>query len=235
MLSDDKRALIEAEERYRQEVNKKLRSDLAATEKDIINLKKDFWSKISDVLNSNFGLWLLSSVFLSGGAALYQITQHHYEVKLSKDKEIIACEFEIANRLNSMRFLLRRASTVAEAKYALTPITKSLGAVSAEYENVNIAVLYFKRYQLTGMKNSHMGDYVRELEEKNLEINRGDLAEYNFSGEQKRYYEVESANNVTDETKKSIGGFKPYWKQIVCVPVKEDVTPFLNQTKGFAK
>jgi len=168
MLSDDKKALIEAEERYRQEVNKKLRSDLAATEKDIINLKKDFWSKISDVLNSNFGLWLLSSVFLSGGAALYQITQHHYEVKLSKDKEIIACEFEIANRLNSMRFLLRRASTVAEAKYALTPIMKSLGAVSAEYENVNIAVLYFKRYQLTGMKNSHMGDYVRELEEKNL-------------------------------------------------------------------
>jgi len=168
MLSDDKKALIEAEERYRQEVNKKLRSDLAATEKDIINLKKDFWSKISDVLNSNFGLWLLSSVFLSGGAALYQITQHHYEVKLSKDKEILACEFEIANRLNSMRFLLRRASTVAEAKYALTPIMKSLGAVSAEYENVNIAVLYFKRYQLTGMKNSHMGDYVRELEEKNL-------------------------------------------------------------------
>jgi hypothetical protein len=79
------------------------------------------------------------------------------------------------------------------------------------------------------------GVYLKELEEKNLEISRGDLAEYNFSGEQKRYYEVESANNVTDETKKSIGGFKPYWKQIVCVPVKEDVTPFLSQTKGFAK
>ena len=54
-----------------------------------------------------------------------------------------------------------------------------------------------------------------------------------MSGEKNRYYEVESANNVTDETKKTIGGFKPYWKKISGVPVKEDVVPFLSETKGF--
>jgi hypothetical protein len=76
------------------------------------------------------------------------------------------------------------------------------------------------------------GVYLKELEEKKLEIDRGDVIEYNMSGEKSRYYEVESANNVTDETKKTIGGFKPYWKRVTGVPVKEDVVPFLSETKG---
>ena len=80
--------------------------------------------------------------------------------------------------------------------------------------------------------NIRFGVYLKELEEKQIDINRGDYIEYNMSGEKKRYYEVESANNVTDETKKTIGGFKTYWKQIVGTPVKEDVLPFLSETKG---
>jgi len=81
--------------------------------------------------------------------------------------------------------------------------------------------------------NISFGIYLKELEEKELEIDRGDIIEYNMSGQKNRYYEVESANNVTDETKKTIGGFKPYWKRIVGVPVKEDVVPFLSETRGF--
>lgn len=80
--------------------------------------------------------------------------------------------------------------------------------------------------------NISFGIYLKELEEKNFEIDRGDIIQYNMSGEKNRYYEVESANNVTDETKKTIGGFKPYWKKIVGIPVKEDVVPFLSETKG---
>jgi hypothetical protein len=77
------------------------------------------------------------------------------------------------------------------------------------------------------------GVYLKELEEKHLEIDRGDVVEYNMSGEKSRYYEVESVNSVTDETNKTIGGFKPYWKRVTGVPVKEDVVPFLSETKGF--
>ena len=80
--------------------------------------------------------------------------------------------------------------------------------------------------------NISFGIYIKELEEKQVEIDRGDIIEYNMSGEKNRYYEVESANNVNDETKKTIGGFKPYWKKISGVPVKEDVVPFLSETKG---
>ncbi len=80
--------------------------------------------------------------------------------------------------------------------------------------------------------NISFGVYLKELEELNVEINRGDIIEYNLSGEKNRYYEVESANNVTDTTAKTIGGFKTYWKKVTGVPVKEDVVPFLNETTG---
>ena len=80
--------------------------------------------------------------------------------------------------------------------------------------------------------NIRFGVYLKELEEKQVEIDRGDIIEYNMSGEKRRFYEVESANNVTDETKKTIGGFKTYWKLVVGIPVKEDVVPFLSETKG---
>jgi len=174
MLDDDKKRLIEAEERYRRDVAKKLDSDLAATERDAKNLGKDIWAKVSEVLNSNFGIWFLSSVFISGGAAVYQITQHHYEAKLETQRQLTTCEFEIANRLNAMKFLLARARTVGEAQYGLTPVTKSLGALSAEYENANIAVLFFKIYQLTGYKNMKIANNVRDLEEGALVIQRQD-------------------------------------------------------------
>jgi len=81
--------------------------------------------------------------------------------------------------------------------------------------------------------NISFGVYLAELKEKQFEIDRGDIIEYNMSGEKNRYYEVENANNVTDETKKTIGGYRTYWKLITGVPVKEDVVPFLSETKGF--
>lgn len=170
MLNEDRKSIIEAEERYRHEIAKKLRADLGVVEEDAKKLGKSFWDKAMEVLNSNFGLWFLSSVLITGGAAVYQITQHHYDAKLIRDEAIITCEFEIANRLNGMKFLLLRAKTVGQAQFALTPISKSLGAVSSEYENVNIAVLYFKIFQLTGQRDIKIGDLVRELEEKNLLI-----------------------------------------------------------------
>lgn len=80
--------------------------------------------------------------------------------------------------------------------------------------------------------NLSFGIYLKELEDKRVDIDRGDIIEYNMSGEKNRYYEVENANNVTDETNKTIGGFATYWKKITAVPIKEDVVPFLNETKG---
>jgi hypothetical protein len=170
MLDNEKKKIIEAEEQYRHEIAEKLRSEAGFIKNEAVKIEKDFWSKASEVLNSNFGLWFLSSVFITGGAALYQIAQHHYEAKLNTQKELITCEFEIANRLNSMKFLLLRAKTNGDAQTALTAVSKSFGAVSTEYEHVNIAVLYFKIFQLTRIRDPQMERYVKELEEKNLAI-----------------------------------------------------------------
>ena len=170
MLDNEKKRIIEAEEQYRHEIAEKLRSEAGFIKNEAVKIEKDFWSKASEVLNSNFGLWFLSSVFITGGAALYQIAQHHYEAKLNTQKELITCEFEIANRLNSMKFLLLRAKTNGDAQTALTAVSKSFGAVSTEYEHVNIAVLYFKIFQLTRIRDPQMEGYVKELEEKNLAI-----------------------------------------------------------------
>ena len=170
MLDNEKKKLIEAEEQYRHEIVTKLRSEAGFIQDAAKKIEKDFWSKASEVLNSNFGLWFLSSVFITGGAALYQIAQHHYEVKLNIQKELLTCEFEIANRLHGMKFLLLKAKTNGDAQHALTGISKSFGAVSTEYEHVNIAVLYFKIIQLTGSIDSQIAGYVKEFEEKNLAI-----------------------------------------------------------------
>jgi hypothetical protein len=77
--------------------------------------------------------------------------------------------------------------------------------------------------------NISFGVYIKELEEKNLEINRGDIIEYNMSGERNRYYEVESVNSVYDTSNKTIGGFICYWKKITGVPVKGDVIDLINE------
>jgi hypothetical protein len=69
--------------------------------------------------------------------------------------------------------------------------------------------------------------YLKELEEKGIDINRGDIIAYNQSGNKERYYEVATANNVTDETEKTFAGTKPFWKKITAIPVKSDVVPFI--------
>ncbi|MFW5847606.1 MAG: hypothetical protein ACOCVF_01625 [bacterium] len=81
--------------------------------------------------------------------------------------------------------------------------------------------------QQTG--NITMNVYLKELKEKNLEVNRGDIIEYNLSGERPRYYEVEDSQNVADVTSQTLAGFKPYWKKIIATPVNEDVIPFRKE------
>lgn len=80
--------------------------------------------------------------------------------------------------------------------------------------------------------NLILGIYLKELEEKKLEITRGDIIEYNLSGQQTRYYEVENAHNVSDTTSQTIAGFKNYWKRVVSIPVKEDIVAFLKSDEN---
>ena len=190
MLDNEKKKIIEAEEQYRHEITEKLRSETGFFQNSGKKIEKDFWSKASEVLNSNFGLWILSSIFITGGASLYQTTQHHYEARLNAQKELLTCEFEIANRLSGMKFLLLRAKTNGDAQTALAGVNKSLGAVSIEYEHVNIATLYFKIFQLSKIRDPQLERYVTELEEKNLAIQSEDPKTPFTEADRKRLIEL---------------------------------------------
>jgi len=164
MLDDEKKSTIEEEERYRHEIAKKIGDVATRVEKDIETSTHKIWAKIYDILNSNVGLLVFSSVFISGGAAFYQNMQHSYESRVTSQKEIISCEFEIANRLYVVKNLISHAKTVGDALEALTGAKKSLGPVKPEFQNVGLAVLYFNLYQLTGNRNPSVEQDLREIE-----------------------------------------------------------------------
>jgi hypothetical protein len=78
--------------------------------------------------------------------------------------------------------------------------------------------------------NITLNIYLKELEEKDLVIDRGDIIQYNMSGEKNRYYEVDNAMNVTDSSENTRGGFRTVIRKVTGVPVKEDMTAFLKET-----
>jgi len=74
------------------------------------------------------------------------------------------------------------------------------------------------------------GIYLEELTEKGVDMNAGNYVSFNFSGEKERFFEITSADNVSDTTARSRGGFKPYWKKITATPVHEDVVGLMKNS-----
>lgn len=74
------------------------------------------------------------------------------------------------------------------------------------------------------------GVYLDELKEKEVEILRGNYVSFNFSGEKDRFYEIDHADDVSDMSSRSRGGFKTYWKKITATPVHEDVIPMMKNS-----
>jgi hypothetical protein len=166
MLNDDKKSLIEAEERYRHEIASKLRSELSAAGQEMLNLERTIWDKINEVLNSNVGMWFLSTVLVTGGAGAYQMMQHHYEVKMHNRTQLITHQFEIGNRIQNMKYFLRKAQTVGDAQFALKSVFQSKTPINPDVEKLSLSVLYFNLYQVEGAQNKETLDLVRQLEDQ---------------------------------------------------------------------
>ena len=170
MLDEEKKSLIEAEERYRHEIALKLRSESRSLEDEIKAVEKGIWEKIEPFLNSNLGMWFLSSVLITGGAGLYQIMQHRYEEKIHSKTQLIVLQFEIANRIENMRYFWRKATTVGEGVFALKSVFQSKTPINPDIEKINLSVLYFNLYQLIGNQNREVLITVRELEDMEYEL-----------------------------------------------------------------
>jgi hypothetical protein len=81
MLTDEQRQIIEAEEQLRHEVRKRLDAENPPPPPPPPPPQHHgFGKRLFDFFNSSVGMWLLSSVVLTGGAALLQNIQHNHEV-----------------------------------------------------------------------------------------------------------------------------------------------------------
>ena len=166
MLNDEKKALIEAEERYRHAMAGKIRSELGVLGQEIKNIERGLWDKVNEFLNSNVGMWLLSTVLVTGGAGVYQASQHHYEIKLRNRTELITHQFEIANRIQNMKYFLRKAQTIGDAQLALKSVFISKTPVNPDVEKLSLSVIYFNFYQMLGVQNKEALELVRKLEDQ---------------------------------------------------------------------
>ncbi len=174
MLTEDEMKRIAAEERYRHSIRKSLEEESAkpAAEPPPPPPPPGFGSKLYEFLNSSVGMWLLSSVVLTGGAAFLQQVQHQHEISLKNQADLTSHRFEIEHRLDGMAFLLRRATTVGEAKAALGGVFKSAIPVTPELQNRSLASLYLSVYPLLAgtekEKTNRAYNLVKQLEDIEL-------------------------------------------------------------------
>jgi hypothetical protein len=176
MLTEDEMKRIAAEERYRHSIRQSLQEETAKPAVEPAPIappeKKSFGSKLYDFLNSSVGMWLLSSVVLTGGAAFLQRVQHDHEISQKNRTDLSIHRFEIEHRLDGMGFLLRRAQTVGDAKAALNGLYKSAIPLTPELQNRSLASLYLTVYPiLAGTEKERTNkayNLVKQLEEVEL-------------------------------------------------------------------
>ena len=178
MLTEDELKRIAAEEHYRQAIRKSLEAEAAAAvpaSAPAAAAQEEHHGlghKLFEFLNSSVGMWLLSSVVLTGGAAVIQQIQHDHEARLQNRQTLSTHRFEIHHRLDNMTFLLRRAKTVGDAKAALDGIFKSTIPLSPELQNRSLGSLYMGLMPLLAgtdkEKASEAFKLVKQLEEAEL-------------------------------------------------------------------
>ena len=168
MLNDDQRKAIEDEEALRHEVRKKL--DAASPPPPTAPAAKPtFGKRLFEFFNSALGLWLLSSVVLTGGAAALQRIQHDHEMAQKDRQTVVQHRFEITNRLDEMQYALRRAQTVGQAKAALDGMYKSRAPLAPELQNRSLASMFLTLTQMLEGTEQQRSEralaFVRYLEE----------------------------------------------------------------------
>lgn len=173
-IDEIRRREIEAEEALRHEVRRRLDAEhgTAPAPAPAAPPKESFGKKVLEFFNSALGMWLLSSVVLTGGAALIQNIQHQHEVEQKTREQLSAHKFEVTHRIDQMEYGLRRAKTVGDAKAAMDGLFKSKFPLSPDLQNKSLGSLYLTMMQLVSApddkKSTQVMDFVRRLEEAEL-------------------------------------------------------------------
>jgi hypothetical protein len=174
MLSEEQRKSIEEEEELRHEVRKRLEAANPPPPPAPPPPKHGFGKRLFEFFNSSVGMWLLSSVVLTGGAAVLQNIQHSHEVELKNREQLAQHKFEITHRLDQMEYTLRRAKTVGEAKAAMDGMFKSRFPLTPELQNRSLGSLFLTVHQLAQgndqQKTEQAMNFIRRLEDAELAL-----------------------------------------------------------------
>ena len=172
MLTDEDRARIEADERLRHAVRQGMQAPAGPAAPPPPPAKPGFGQRLYHFLNSSVGMWLLSSVLLTGGAAVLQQIQHDHEIAMKNQQDLTTLRFEIEHRLGNMAFLLRRAKTIGAAKAALDGVFKSPIPLTPELQNRSLSSLFLTAYPMLPKEKQHdvrqAIRLVKQLEEDEL-------------------------------------------------------------------
>lgn len=168
MPSVDDIKRIHKEEMLRQEIRHEIEAS-KKSESTQSSSASGLSQKLMDFLNSSVGMWLLSSVVLTTGAAMIQQFQHAYQIREQNHKQLVTHLFEIQNRLDNMEYILRHAQNVGEAKEGLKGLFKSIFPLTPELENRSLVSLYFAVYSLIPgdrqAKAKEAIEFVRQMEQ----------------------------------------------------------------------
>lgn len=173
-MDEARRGQIEAEEELRYQVRKRLDTEHGVVAPPPAPPRHGFGKKVMEFFNSSVGMWLLSSVVLTGGAALIQNIQHNHEIEQKNREQLSAHRFEVTHRLDQMEYGLRRAKTVGDAKAAMDGMFKSKFPLSPDLQNKSLGSLYLTMLQLVSgtsdQKSTEVMDFIRRLEEIELSL-----------------------------------------------------------------
>ena len=64
--------------------------------------------------------------------------------------------------------------------------------------------------------NMTLGVYIKHLDELNIDINYGDYIGYPETEKKMRYYVVANDGRVTSDNKHTIGGYKAFYRTVIC-------------------
>jgi len=170
MLTPEEVKHIHAEERLRNDIRQHIETATSPAVEEV-SVKSN---ALMEFLNSSLGMWILSSVLLTGGAATYQQIQHGYQIHEQNHQLLVSHLFEIQNRVDNMEYLLRRANTVGDAKKALSGLFRSTFPIAPELQNRSLSSLYFSVYSLipgtSQQKAQEAIEFVRQLEDSEYSL-----------------------------------------------------------------
>ncbi|PHY07138.1 MAG: hypothetical protein CK528_04835 [Alcaligenaceae bacterium] len=187
MLSDKTKKNIEAEETFRYALKAKLEEEHFKTtlllSEQLKNVQKNTSRQRNEngvnhvffrFFNSTLGIWILSTIFISGGASLFQYTQNKYKIEAANKESALKYEFDISARIENMKYFLDSALTVGDAQIALSGLYHNKFKTNEDLSGQTLNTIYLHLFAL-GDKDAkevvkRSMEIVKKLERINFDL-----------------------------------------------------------------